>query len=414
MREKLNLSNIPGGIPGTRKTIQEMYRHTVAGSHDPLVLRTAALMVSGIPERDYVGEAEAIYAGVRSLVRFVRDPSDAEFVSAPWQILRRGAGDCDDLSVLVSALARSIGFDTAFETVKANRLHPEQFSHVYALIDVPGRGWIPADASGDHEIGWRPPAAWGHRIWLEGGKTVDHNGMGDDRELTVGPYSDALTIQQVAEGATKKVIRDKMIADAVERGVPGSSGAGYSWMVRYTREKPWPDYAKKWVADAITDGRTWKPVYEAQDTDRALKLAGRAVPEAVRANPRYVSAFWLALQRLAESKIGTLQQDIQPQDIPLGEDAEPFIAVPTPESLAPTPEDVSMADDVARDAVSGDLGPEPEAKPFMLEEETAEAVETNAAAKVVEKTKAALNAVPGSVFIVGINLLGRAFGRKGK
>lgn len=78
--------------------------------------------------------------------------------------------NCDGLSVLLASLASSVGFPYAFRTVGTDRSKPDEFSHVYVMLHVADRGWIPADPSFEQPLGWEP--AQNGTLALPDGTTV--------------------------------------------------------------------------------------------------------------------------------------------------------------------------------------------------------------------------------------------------
>lgn len=159
------LHEIPGGYAGTRATIERMRLKVDEAKKNPEVISLASDIVQSVRERDHRGELEAIVRWVKQNVRYVNDPQGVELIQSPLYTIKRGAGDCDDYSILINSLAAALGYNTAFKTIKADPNYPYEFSHVYSLINIDGK-WIPADGSQRHkEVGWDPPSHWGYQIW---------------------------------------------------------------------------------------------------------------------------------------------------------------------------------------------------------------------------------------------------------
>jgi len=350
-------------------------------------------MVQGIPERDYHGEAQALYDGVRKLVRFTRDPHGVELLSSPWQVLRRKSADCDEMVILYCALAEAIGFETAFETVKASRAHPDQFSHVYALIRIPHTGWMPVDPSQPMGIGWRPPAAWGHRAWLSSGKEIDVNtaglgfipknyyepdptaDMGGKLKLKVGHMADAIPVRTVAKAAVKKLKRAR--AEAAETS-PGRA-IGHDWRLSYMKDKVWPPAVNRMIKEAVVSPVAWSGMRLKRDTMSALKAAAVTTPERIYKDPKYQAAFWDALERIREKKT-ELAEHMDVQTTGMGQVPMPGETV----DIAPSAGDIRTADKLAREQ-SG-------APPLTITERVSQ--------------------VPGTVFLVAANVGMRFLGRR--
>lgn len=159
--------NYPAGKAGTAYTIQKMKDMAFKGSIHPTVIETASLVVRNVGHKDYAGEAEAIFNWVKSNIRYVRDPNGVEMIQAPWVTLKKGAGDCDDLSTLINSLLASIGMQTGYETIRSDPANPDEFSHVYSIVKTPV-GWRAADPTvAISTFGWRPTAGvFGRKIWV--------------------------------------------------------------------------------------------------------------------------------------------------------------------------------------------------------------------------------------------------------
>lgn len=185
-----NLKQIPNGVRGTRETIKEMARLVNAGKKKYKIICIATDIVRNVPERDKVGEVRAIFNWVKNNIRFTEDVYDVETISDPLYTISRGAGDCDDLSILMNSLCAAIGFDTKFKTIKANKKNPNQFSHVYSLIKVNGK-WIPADPSQNVSLGWEPPSHYGYKVWGYSGGYLKGKNMGN-----LGSVQSRLSIKQ--------------------------------------------------------------------------------------------------------------------------------------------------------------------------------------------------------------------------
>jgi len=143
----------------TDRTIQEMHKLVLAAKTDPK-FRELSIFLSrdGDPSRDwknYYAELENLFNRMREWITYRRDPYQVEWVQNPWYTLRDRAGDCDDMSVLMAALASAIGAKYRFVTFKANELR-DDWSHVLVEILVPSKGWVAADLSVNRKLGFRP------------------------------------------------------------------------------------------------------------------------------------------------------------------------------------------------------------------------------------------------------------------
>lgn len=148
------IKQIPFGDAGTDATVREMEKMIRDGVKDPLIRETAIGIVRGLPGKDYLGEIFRIYNWVKQNVRFTRDPVSLELLQSAARSLKGKVGDCDDYTVLLSALLQSLGHATRIKTIATRA---SEYHHVYPEVRV-GEQWIPLDATQKQASpGWEPP-----------------------------------------------------------------------------------------------------------------------------------------------------------------------------------------------------------------------------------------------------------------
>jgi hypothetical protein len=156
---------IPEGDPGTEATIAQMRRLVAEGKKDPVVHELAAKLVNKNRPHDRLADARAIYTWALRNIRFTPDVRGIETLHSAREILHLGIGDCDDFTILICALAATIGFRCRIVTVSADPRAPEIFSHVYPELNVGGR-WIALDAARRNAAFGRTPARYYRkRVW---------------------------------------------------------------------------------------------------------------------------------------------------------------------------------------------------------------------------------------------------------
>jgi len=169
---RYRLAEIPSGYAGTVATVREVNRLVNDDLSRPMVrlVATRLLIAAGVRSKDQVGEARAIYNFVVKRIRYQKDPVSLETVQAPTVTLKLGAGDCDDHSGLVAALALSVGLPVRFRVLGYDSDH---LIHIFPEIYAGGR-WLPADTTEpDRGFGWRPgrfPFEETFNVNREGGK----------------------------------------------------------------------------------------------------------------------------------------------------------------------------------------------------------------------------------------------------
>jgi len=147
---------LPGGLDATKRTLAVMVGLVRQYKTDMNVRETAIQLTNGCPPKDARCELTQLQHFVRDQIRYVGDVDGVETVQTPVATLRLGAGDCDDKSVLLCALAASIGFATRFCAIG---VRGQDFSHVMAQAKL-GSSYINMETIVPGvEIGWFPPDA---------------------------------------------------------------------------------------------------------------------------------------------------------------------------------------------------------------------------------------------------------------
>lgn len=121
------------------------------GSRDPSVRALLAEAAADVEERSgSVGSPVAVFQAAYTLAlrgfHYLPDPTGDELVQPPALTLAQGAGDCEDATALVLALARGVGLNGRAVLVArtAPGVAPEAI-HAYAEVELsPGR-YVPAD-----------------------------------------------------------------------------------------------------------------------------------------------------------------------------------------------------------------------------------------------------------------------------
>ena len=133
--------NAPDGVAHTADTVARMATLAREGSHTYAIRSLATRITHHVPGKDTRGELAAIYQWVRDTIRYRYDPRGLEWIQAPDRTVQEKAGDCDDMAILIAALAQSIGHRTRFRTVGKT---DKRQSHVHAQA-FDGQQWIALD-----------------------------------------------------------------------------------------------------------------------------------------------------------------------------------------------------------------------------------------------------------------------------
>jgi len=146
----------------TAKSIEEridlIFEEIEDGKADPKIRLLVANIIRDIPERDYLGELNAIFDWVKQNVRYTHDPYNLELFNRPKRVIEYGIADCDDLTILLGSMVQTIGYPIKLRVIGVNSDEPE---HIYLMAGIPPiensepSDWIAMDASVDEPMGWQ-------------------------------------------------------------------------------------------------------------------------------------------------------------------------------------------------------------------------------------------------------------------
>jgi hypothetical protein len=243
-------AKLMSGDSGTEQTVRLMRKLIDQALSDPSFVRFAIDLVRHVPAHDDAGEVAAIFNWVKSNIRYTKDPVTKEKLYPPQELLKIRAGDCDDMSMLLGALAIACGYPARLVTVSVDPDFPNDFSHVYCEVEVPpgSQRWVALDAA-------RPGAAFGRapehffrkRAWsLTENVYTDLNGL--QRYATLNGYArlhglgqdlDAVVSQALTETPAIMAAAQGMSTTVLPNGTVVTSSSPYaSFATPYT-----PGYA---------------------------------------------------------------------------------------------------------------------------------------------------------------------------
>ena len=150
---------IPRGYAGTRRTVSYIAQLIKDGAKDFCVRQKAIdiLIHNGVRPKDYPGEIRMLFEWVKKNVRYTRDIHRVELLHSARRMLELRAGDCDDMTILLSTMLKAVGHPVRLALVGFNPARKSLFTHIY--LEAFCRGvWIPLDPTMDRPMGWAPPA----------------------------------------------------------------------------------------------------------------------------------------------------------------------------------------------------------------------------------------------------------------
>jgi hypothetical protein len=153
---------IGAGVFGTENTVRAMSGLIRAAEIMPIVRGTAENLIRRCSGS--VCEVWSLFEFVRRKVRYTRDPYRREFIKTPEVHLRQifetgmGFGDCDDFTVLLGALLRSIGYAVRIVVIRSPWNKKDEFNHVFLEVHLKN-AWRALDATAkDKPMFYRPAA----------------------------------------------------------------------------------------------------------------------------------------------------------------------------------------------------------------------------------------------------------------
>lgn len=104
-------------------------------------------------------------------IRYIKDTFGVERFATVMRTLREAAGDCDDKSIVLSALAESIGHETRLVLIDSDL--GSKFTHVLPQVKIDGN-WFFAETTKDVLLGWKPPMTRAYVITKNEGSLIEN------------------------------------------------------------------------------------------------------------------------------------------------------------------------------------------------------------------------------------------------
>jgi len=148
----LSLFPQSGGNAGVRQTLNHMKVLVNQSFLDPVIRDQAASAISGCLRGAKDCQCYSLLSFVTRTMRYVADPKGVEMLHHPRLVARAVKekrlvyGDCDDMSMYLAALLKSIGLTPTFQAAGYNG---KPFQHVYVCceglkLDATRSAWTPA------------------------------------------------------------------------------------------------------------------------------------------------------------------------------------------------------------------------------------------------------------------------------
>lgn len=179
--------SISGGYKGTRQTIEAMRKCVDWGKRWPGTRRIVSALIASCARKDYMCMVQAIFKHVQGF-HYAYDPSGVECVQGIDETESIKMGDCDDFTVYLCSALESIGIPCYFKTIKAKK-GSNEFTHVYAVANVPGIGQVPLDATMSHPAGWEAPGDLPCKLWPSSSDDMEIHGGGANSSMNGLPIT---------------------------------------------------------------------------------------------------------------------------------------------------------------------------------------------------------------------------------
>lgn len=175
-------------VGSQKAALKKLAEMTQRAMLDPAIVKAAKQITADCDARDDKCELSAIFyavkegtdyvPGLENGVRYVADPLDADYFTAPAQLLKQcrdGAcsGDCDDQASLLCALAGALGFVVGLRAYGSDP-RSKEYEHVYAVAKLPKTAEF--DPNGPEmaldttvssaKPGWEPPGGRVLTAWI--------------------------------------------------------------------------------------------------------------------------------------------------------------------------------------------------------------------------------------------------------
>jgi len=140
---KIYSFELPEGTNGLLSKINIIGELINKGSQNIDIRSLSVELISGLEDFDFQSELEVIYNWVIENIRYVRDIDNIELIHDADKVLEFRAGDCDDFTILLGSMLKSIGFPIQMVIASRNGI---DFEHIYLRVNLNNK-WIVCDAS---------------------------------------------------------------------------------------------------------------------------------------------------------------------------------------------------------------------------------------------------------------------------
>ena len=158
----------------TAQTVSYMDELAAADANDPAVIAATAEALDAADmdvNASPLQKAHAVFWFLKRTVRYVPTPGTSPLVDqtliTPTAILAmpEPIGDCPQFSMLAAAMFRVLCMECLFVTIAAEKMVPDQWSHIYNTVEVAPGVFMPFDSSNGPEPGAEYAKPFKRRVW---------------------------------------------------------------------------------------------------------------------------------------------------------------------------------------------------------------------------------------------------------
>ena len=155
-------TTLDGGFQSGEQTTAIIKKLANEFKKDPIVRNHSVRVVSNVESHNNLGELKTIFEWVRDNIRYVRDIERCETLQTPTVTLPPkvspalgvGAGDCDDHSLLLATMLKSIGFREVYARIVTFTPKDKEWKHIYIVVKLKGKIYSLDAIMKDKPFGW--------------------------------------------------------------------------------------------------------------------------------------------------------------------------------------------------------------------------------------------------------------------
>jgi len=186
---------------------------------------------------------ENVYAWVKSYIRYKKEAGDILY--EPEELIKKGAGDCEDLCLLIGSLVRILGYPVKIRIVE------DGTRHIYPLVKVGGE-WVVFDATPHANVPYINGVPRGYRVVIDGIVTDEGlSGLDSQFEKAMITGAGVAVGSTIAKIALKSIGLSGLLSETVEVGQDYIPKAGDHLLFYFKPKWYIPDRLEEWILKKV-------------------------------------------------------------------------------------------------------------------------------------------------------------------